>query len=271
MLTTRLFPRELDGLVGCQREELMGLKTEDAVAFFRAQGVQGTRAETEALCAHYGNHPLALRLLTGLIVNDPARPGDVAVAIDYDPLSELIQREHHILSLAYDALHPALQQLLSQLAAYRSRVSYEMTKVVSPFETEKALKAGLRELVERGLLFFDREQRYYDLHPVLRQYAYARLLKKEDVHARIAQYIWSPAEIDLTIEVTGTPRKIRAFYREPSSNCRSHMEQLEVLAPVIELCHHLIHAKQFEDAFAPKADPSRRILRRAERREDLTQ
>ena len=98
LLTTRLLPRELDGLAGCQCEELMALKTEDAMAFLRAQGVQGTRAETEALCALYGNHPLALRLLTGLIVNDPARPTDVAVATDYHPLTELIQREHHILS-----------------------------------------------------------------------------------------------------------------------------------------------------------------------------
>jgi tetratricopeptide (TPR) repeat protein/transcriptional regulator with XRE-family HTH domain len=249
LLTTRLLPRELDGLAGCRCEELMALKTEDAMAFFRAQGVQGTRAETEALCTLYGNHPLALWLLTGLIVNDPARPTDVAVAIDYHPLTELIQREHHILSLAYDALHPLLQQVLSQLAAFRSKVNYEMIKVVSPFEAEKELKAGLRELVERGLLFFDREQRSYDLHPVLRQYAYARLLRKEEVHARIADYFWSLAGKGLTVAVTETPRKIRAFSREPSSSSRSHLEHLEDLGPIIELCHHLIRAKQFEQAF----------------------
>lgn len=249
VLTTRLLPRELDGLVGCQREELMALKTEDAVAFFQAQGVQGTRAETEVLCTYYGNHPLALRLLTGLIVNDSARPGDVAVASHYHPLSELIQREHHILSVAYNALHPSLQQFLSQLAAFRSKVKYEMTIVVSPFETEKELKAALHELVERGLLFFDREQRSYDLHPVLRQFAYARLLNKEEVHARIVAFFWSVVGKDLTVEVIETPRKIRAFDREPSSNSRSHREHVEERAPIIELCHHLIYAKQFEKAF----------------------
>jgi tetratricopeptide (TPR) repeat protein len=111
------------------------------------------------------------------------------------------------------------------------------------------LKAGLRELVERGLLFFDREKRYYDLHPVLRQYAYGRLLNKEDVHACLAEYFWSLTGTDLTVEVTGTLRKIRAMYREPSSKSRSHMEHVEDLAPLIELCHHLTHAKQFEKAF----------------------
>jgi tetratricopeptide (TPR) repeat protein len=249
LLTTRLLPRELDGLVGCQREELLALKTEDAVSFFRAQGVQGTRAETEALCTYYGNHPLALRLLTGLIVNDPARPGEMAVANDYHPLSELVQREHHIFTLAYDALQPPLQQFLSQLAAFRSKANYEMMKVVSPFETEKALKAGLRELVERGLLFFNREQRYYDLHPVLRQFAYIRLLNKEEVHAHIVAYFWSVVGKDLTVEVTEKLRKIRAFEREPSVNNHSYVEHVEERAPIIELCHHLIHAKQFEKAF----------------------
>jgi tetratricopeptide (TPR) repeat protein len=249
LLTTRLFPHELDGLVGCKREELLALKTEDAVTFCRAQGVQGTRAETEALCSYYGNHPLALRLLSGLIVNDPARPGEVAVASDYHPLSELVQREHHILSLAYDALYPALQQFLSQLAAFRSKATYEMTNVVSQFETEKALKAGLRELVERGLLFFDREQRYYDLHPVLRQFAYSRLANKKEVHAHIAAYYWSVVGNSLTVAITGQLRKIRAFERELSSGHRSHMVQIGKQAPIIELCYHLIRAEQFENAF----------------------
>jgi len=249
LLTTRLFPHELDGLVGCRREELFALKTEDAVAFLRAQGVHGSRAETEALCKAYGNHPLALRLLTGLIVNDPARPGDAAVAAEYDPLSDLIQREHHILSLAYDALHPQLQQFLSQLAAFRSKMHFEMAKVVSQFGSEKDLKGGLRELVERGLLFIDRERGDYDFHPVIRQYAYARLLSKEDVHARIVVYFWSIVGKDLTVEVSETPKKIRAFSVEPSSSNRSQREHLEDAVPIIELCYHMIHANQFEKAF----------------------
>ena len=95
----------------------------------------------------------------------------------------------------------------------------------------------------------DREQRYYDLHPVLRQFAYSRLLNKETVHAGIVAYFWSVVGKDLTVEVTEKIRKIRAFEREPSAHSRSHLEHVEKRAPIIELCHHLIHAKQFEKAF----------------------
>ncbi len=249
LLTTRLFPHELDNLAGCRRVELAAMKTEDAIAFIHVQGVRGTRAETEALCKIYGNHPLTLRLLTGLIVNDPGSPGDAHIAREYNPVPDLVQRNHHILTLAYDALQQPLQQLLSRLAAFRSKVNFEMAKVASPFELEKKLKEGLKELVERGLLFFNREQRYYDLHPIVRQYAYARLLRSKDIHACLAEYFWSKIGKGLTAEVMEPLRKIRAFTVEPSSNNHSFEESLDNLAPIIDLCYHLIQAKQLEKAF----------------------
>jgi tetratricopeptide (TPR) repeat protein/transcriptional regulator with XRE-family HTH domain len=249
LLTTRLFPHELDGLVGCRREELCTLKTEDAIAFLNSQGIHGTRTETEALCKMYGNHPLTLRLLSGLIVNDPASPGDVSVASDYDPLANLIQRKHHILSLAYNSLRQPLQQLLSQLAASRSKINFEMAKVINPFETEKELKRALQELVQRGLLFFNREQRSYDFHPIVRQYAYEQLIQKENAHACLVEYFWSKAGRSLTAEVSEPIRKIRAFVIEPSPNSQHFEEHIENFTLIIELCYHMIHAKQLENAF----------------------
>ncbi len=105
LLTSRLFPRELDGLAGSRREDLNALDPDDAVAFFRAQGVRGTRAEIEAACEPYGYHPLALRLLGGVIVKDKKMPGDIRVADRHPVLPELKGKEqHHILQVAYDAL-----------------------------------------------------------------------------------------------------------------------------------------------------------------------
>ncbi len=249
LLTTRLFPRELDGLVGSHREELRALNTEDAIAFLNSQGIHGTRTETEALCKTYGNHPLTLRLLSGLIVNDPASPGDVSVASDYNPLANLIQRKHHILSLAYVTLRQPLQQLLSQLAAFRSKINFETAKVVNPLESEKELKGALQELVQRGLLFFNREQRFYDFHPIVRQYAYKHLIQKENVHACLVEYFWSKVGRNLTAEVSEPIRKIRAFVVEPSPNSQSFEEHIENFTLIIELCYHMIYAKQLENAF----------------------
>lgn len=247
LLTTRLLPHELDSLAGCRREELSALDPEDVLAFLQAQGVRGTRAEIHAVCTPYGDHPLALRLLAGLIVHDPARPGDIAVATQNSLVSEMVQREHHILAQAYDALGSSLQQLLSHLAASRSVVDFEIAKAVSPFGVERELKAALRELVERGLLFFDRERQRYDLHPVVRQYAYARLPQREAVHARLAQYFQMSGE-GLLEGLPDVPRKIRALYVEPVPDRLLQVESLEDIAPIIELCHHMIRAKQFKEA-----------------------
>jgi hypothetical protein len=60
LITGRLFPRELDDLAGCGRQDLATIDPEDALAFFHAQGIRGTRAEIEAACAPYDYHALAL-------------------------------------------------------------------------------------------------------------------------------------------------------------------------------------------------------------------
>jgi tetratricopeptide (TPR) repeat protein len=226
LLTSRLLPHELEGLAGCRREELTSLDPEDAVIFFQARGVRGTRAEIQAACAPYGYHPLALRLLAGMIVHDPARPGEVSLAAEYSPLPDLVPREHHILALAYAALRPPLRELLSRLAAFRSPVQYEAVKAISLFEDERELKAALRELVERGLLLFDRERRRNDLHPIVRGYAYDRLADKEGVHTRLRDY----------------------FAALPAPQAE-RVGSVEDLAPVIELYHHTVHAGRYDEAF----------------------
>jgi hypothetical protein len=109
LVTSRLFPAELEGqdgkpIAGCAHEKLDRLKPPDAVAFFHAEGIQGTSAEIEEACGKYGYHPLALRLLAGAILHDPKRPGDATAARDYDVSDELVPKEHHILRIAYEAM-----------------------------------------------------------------------------------------------------------------------------------------------------------------------
>jgi transcriptional regulator with XRE-family HTH domain/tetratricopeptide (TPR) repeat protein len=249
LLTSRLLPRELDGLAGCQREELKALDPEDAVTFFRAQGVHGTRVEIQAACIPYGNHPLALRLLTGLVVNDPALAGDIRGASEYNPIPGMVQREHHVLTLAYNALRPPLQQLLSQLAAFRSTVHFETIQVISSIERARELKGALLELVERGLLFFERERVCYDLHPIVRQYAYDRLLQKEEIHARLAEHFQSMRKGHTSEELTGSLRKIRLLYNMSLPGSCPAVESVDDLVLDIEIYHHMIRAKQFVRAF----------------------
>ncbi len=249
LMTTRLCPRILQTrsgelLQGCREKELTQMEPADAVTFFRAQGVRGTRAEIEAACAPYGYHPLSLRLLAGLILNDLQQPSDIAMAKRLDVSGDLVARQHHVLEQAYNSLIPARQKLLSRIACFRSAVSYEAlhaleetsegfegprnkvkeTKISESFDTD------LHDLLARGLLHRD-EHNHFDLHPIVRRYAYDRLTgqARAAAHTQLRNYF------------AAVPTPIK-------------MQMLDDLQPVIELYHHTVRAGQYDEACALMSD-----------------
>ncbi|MGA2060062.1 MAG: TIR domain-containing protein, partial [Thermoguttaceae bacterium] len=243
MLTTRLCPRVLEArgggfLQGCREEELMQMQPNDAVEFFRAQGIRGTHTEIEQACEPYGYHPLSLRLLAGLIVGNFQQPGDIAAAKWLDVSGDLVQRQHHVLEMAYNSLIPTRQVLLGHIACFRSPVKYEALKALAQTESprpdvslgegqgEGSLDANLRDLVTRGLLHHDTKEGRFDLHPIVRRYAYNRLTATDRTaaHTRLCNYF----------AAIPPPEKVM---------------RLEDLAPVIELYHHTVRAGQFDEAF----------------------
>jgi tetratricopeptide (TPR) repeat protein len=225
LLTTRLHPKELEGLAGCRREELQHLEPDDAVEFMRRQGVKGPRNAIVHACEPYDFLPLCIRLLSGAIRQDPERPGDIVVAEDWHPPENLVRREHHILQLAYDTMAKDRRDLLSRIAAMRGPVDYDTAKALSTYDDENELKDALRELVARGLLLRREGQVHYDLHPIIRQYAYDRLGDKAATHETLKDYF----------DTVPKPEKI---------------EGLDDLMPTIELFHHTIRAGAYEEAFS---------------------
>jgi tetratricopeptide (TPR) repeat protein len=228
VLTSRLFPRDLEDMAGCCHEELASMDPEDAVAFFCAQGVKGTRAEIQSACAPYGYLPLALRLLAGVIVRDKRTPGDIRVADRHPVLPELKGKEHHhILQVAYDEMDEEKRTLLSKIAAFRSPMTYDALAVFNPYGNTDEFDAALDELIARGLLLFDQGRGLFDMHPIVRQHAYDRLADKVGTHTRLRDY----------------------FARVPAPD-RDKVESLEDLAPTIELYHHTVRAGRYDEACA---------------------
>ena len=223
LLTTRLHPKELDGLAGCRREDLARLHPDDAVDFLRSQGVRGPRNELMHACERYEFHPLCLRLLSGVIREDPARPGDIAVGAESQLGGALRRREHHILNLSYDTMAEDRRALLSRMAAMRSSLDYQQAMVLSSYENEEELKDALRELVARGLLLWDRENVRYDLHPIVRQHAYDRLGDRKGTHEVLKDYFAAVPKPD-------------------------KVERLEDLTPAIELYHHTVSTGGYDEA-----------------------
>jgi tetratricopeptide (TPR) repeat protein len=246
LMTTRLRPRALethggDLLQGCREEELTQMQPADAVAFFRAQGVRGSRAEIERACQPYGYHPLSLRLLAGLVARDLQQPGDMAAARRLDVSGDLVARRHHVLAQAYDNLTPARQNLLSRIACFRGAVTYDALRAVQTSEvsetSEVSLDADLRDLVASGLLHHDRQTNRYDLHPIVRRYAYDRLdgPEREAAHGQLRDYF----------AAVPPPERV---------------QRLEDLAPVIELYHHTVRAGQHEEALRLYSDRLQRAI-----------
>jgi len=238
LMTTRLRPRavEMRGnlLNGCLENELTELSKEDAVALFKNQDIKGTRAEIEATCAPYGYHPLTLSILAGYILGNRSKPNDVSIAATLNITDDIIQNKHHVLEVAYNSLLPEEQKLLSTIACFRSPTSYEALQFIaeSPLPEGEGqgegeiLDSQLAQLETRGILHWDKASNKYDLHPIVRRYAYERLTAPDRTaaHTRLRDYFAAVPE----------PEKI---------------ESLNDLAPVIELYHHMVRAGQFDEAF----------------------
>lgn len=223
LFTSRLYPKELDGNEGCLRKDLTSMAPDDAVEFFHRQGVEGHRAEIESVCEPYGYHPLSIRLISGMIAKHRECPGDIEKWKEYDPLAKLIPKEHNILELAYNSIEPKKQKFVSKLAAFRMPMSYDAILIFNEFGSKSAFNEVLEELENRGLLFFDREHRRYDLHPIVRSYCYDRLRDKKGVHSQLRDYFASVPEPD-------------------------RIESIDDLQPVIELYHHTVNSGRYYEA-----------------------
>ena len=224
LITSRLFPKELDVIAGCRRVNLEIMDKEDAVEFFEKQGVEGTRAEIEEVCSVYGFHPLSLRLLSGMIVRDLKYTCDIKAWTKHNPLPKLVPTEHNILELAYNSLDEKKQRLISRISAFRSPMDYDAVAIFNDFGSEEEFNDALLELVDRGLLFREEKSVKFDMHPIMRRYCYEeRLTGKEKVHSRLMDY----------------------FATIPESE---KIESVDDLTPVIELYHHTVRAGEYDKA-----------------------
>lgn len=232
LITTRVMIQDLEDstgepLYGCRKEKLHPLSPDDAVTFMHDQGVtKGTDAEIQAACRSYGYHPLSLRVLSGLIRRDKKQPGDIAATKRYQEHTDLVRSHDRILATAYDALPVPLRSLLSRIAAFRGPVSYEALRVLSEFEDTATFDRALDELVERGLLSFNASQARFDLHPLVRAYAYDQLTDPIEVHSQL-----------------------RNHFATIVASRSAEVRTIGDLSPIIELYHHMVKSRCFDDAW----------------------
>ena len=228
LITTRLTPRAVkiheELFQGSREETLKALQKEDAIEFFYKLKIKGTHAEIEATCSQYGYHPLTLRLLAGRVLKDFESPADIIVAQRLKIDGDIKRQKHHVLEVSYSVLPSSEQKLLSTIACFRSPIALDT--LVSIIEKTDTLVDNLHDLVDRGLLDFDEKNKKFDLHPLVRRYAYEELPPSERImiHGRLSSYFGA-------IKKPNPPKNLRD------------------LQPTIEHFHHLARAKRFDDAW----------------------
>ena len=233
LLTSRLFPNELSDLAGCRHERLENFSRDDVVNFFEATGVKGTRAEIAQAVSPYGGHPLSVSLLARAIVTDRRMKGDIKASGRHTVLDKLKGKQgHDILAVAYDEMSDEHRELLSRIAAFRSPMDYGALGAVATQKGAK-LDEALDEFEKRGLLLRNPDGDRYDLHPIVRQFAYDRLADKAGVHGRLREYF----------EARPAPERV---------------ETLADLTPTIELYWHTVGAGRLDAArelYRDRLDP----------------
>jgi tetratricopeptide (TPR) repeat protein len=209
LLTSRMLPRDLEGrggglLQGVLRYDLTGLDPEAAYRLFTMLNVKTTRTEVREVCEPLAYHPLSLRLLAGYAADHPKRPNDLRAVVDYDVTADLKGKQQHILARSYGSLPKRVQQLLSRLAAFRGSVGWETIEAI--FGDTKQIRKDLGLLKRRGLLQRSTQggKTSYDLHPIVRRYAYERLVDAASMHNRLASYfekVQRPAKVVSLIDL----------------------------------------------------------------------
>jgi len=257
LVSTRLMPKVLEDrsthfpIPGVRHLELEGLAREDALGMVRHTGVRGDSSDILRFNDQFGRHPLVLRIVCGMVNDYRSKPGDFD-AWHADPyaggglkLSELplVQRYTHILEHAFRGLGEKQRQLLSRIAVLSDSAHYDMIVVLNPFlppQSEEVPESehhegianfhvALGDLEERGLLQWDRPTNIYDLHPVVRAYAFEQLEERDRAK---------------------TYNSIRDHFASMPPEDIEGATELVHVKNSIEIMRALIGAGKFEEAFA---------------------
>ncbi|HEV7504512.1 MAG TPA: DUF4062 domain-containing protein [Thermoanaerobaculia bacterium] len=239
LVTTRLMPAVVENkghqtVPGVQRLDLYGLAPADGENLLRSLGVHGDSAAIRRFLQQFDNHSLLIGVLAGRILDYRLAPGDFDRWRE-DPKAggglhlkdlDLKQRRTHILAYAFDGLAPKEKQLLSRISALSDAANYATLSILNPRlpapsespeyrEAIKAFDADLTDLENRGLLQWDRHNDTYDLHPVVRGYAFDQLEQADRVQTfeRIRNHFesLSPEDEDEATELSDLKNTIQIY------------------------------------------------------------
>ena len=246
LVSTRLYPADLetdggDPMPGTFRLNIEGLTDDDAVEFWRAFKITGSRDELLPVFVTFGKHPLLIQALAGEIKRYKGAPGNFQRwrkdRPHFNPTQFPILQERmaHTLEYALRGLDDKTHQTLRIIAAFRMPAQYDTLAalVIGEGQTcadELELDKVLTELEERGLVGWDKRANRYDMHPIVRGVVWGAL--NDDVKRNVYTNLHAH------------------FEAMPKVEDLEEVSSVEELAPDIELYNTLIGLGRYDDAEA---------------------
>jgi tetratricopeptide (TPR) repeat protein len=248
LISTRLVPQDLEDqggnlIPGIEVHHLEGLNPQDALDLMESFGVHGDVVAMQHFMGQFGYHSLLVSIIAGHIANFRAAPGDFDAWYRKESAKlrlsrlEMAQRRTHVLRFALEGLTQAQRLLLSQIAAFRYPVDYAALVAVNPRFTPSTdtiwgrilglqklprepadlrLHKDLTVLEQRGLLQWDRIDNRYDLHPVVRGYAFDEMQEgaRRSAYARIRDHFdgLPPEDLNEVKEIGDLRRTLEIYH-----------------------------------------------------------
>jgi tetratricopeptide (TPR) repeat protein len=256
LITSRLVPQDLQThagalLHGVRHIRLPGLSGDDAVALLKELGVSGDATLIRSFLSEFGDHALLIQVLAGRIRAYKPEPSNFDAW--YKTVGRrlelrdhmLVSRQASILEAALEDLDPMAFRVLARLAAFHYPVDYAAVVAINPFhpEDEQDLEVGIEPLhqaltvlEERGLAQWDRAHNRYDLHPIVRAYAYGKLEDKESTYKQVQSYFQAlpPEDTDQAKDVADLRQTLELYHAllnggQPDDAVQLYKNRLDVL------------------------------------------
>ncbi|MGE5457201.1 MAG: hypothetical protein ACM3RX_02485, partial [Methanococcaceae archaeon] len=223
IITSRAFPKLKDGeclidVIEGEKQDIKGLKTNFAIDYLVKNGLGDLEPEKlEELAIGVDGHPLALRLLIGLVkkfgVSDTIK----------DLTRYKIHKEGTIKKARqlFDKLAGDERELLECISVYRQA---ETLNAIEIMFTDKTPINAVDNLIDESLLETDHKGKYW-LHPLVQEFAYDDLKNKKEVHKLAMDYY-------LSLSIPEKPAK------------------KEDIQPMIEAHYHACMVEKYDQAFS---------------------
>jgi tetratricopeptide (TPR) repeat protein len=221
IITSRTLPILADGgslidILEDNKHELKGLEANFAVDYLVKNGLDEVeQSQLEELALSVDGHPLALKLLIGLVKK-------FGIKDTLDDLSTFKRHKESTIKKArrlFEKLAGDEKELLEHISVFRQP---ESKTAIKKMFTATTSEDAVENLMEKSLLETDHEGSYW-LHPLVREFAYDDLENKIEVHKIALQYYLS---IPLPEERTSK----------------------EDIQPLIEAHHHACRAEDYNKA-----------------------